>query len=514
MAKKYVNMFEIITDVDLYMAYRRGESTDMGHLQDVARGRWQWIVDNWVTLKEKFKTYANGNGNLLSILEDFDRAVLSYKLGNKQNPFDIFDKFVDFSNFLETIPLSSLTLTPEERIIIAKESERIQSFVIEDFQAMLEFVKKNSAQAAFRIGLGDVEGGAVQGVSPMKKERGASLADVSRLFEMDFLKQFLEGIIVDLKNSQDRPPNLIQIANVNLGDNSDYSFSDIYRSAIAVPFEQSLENMAKKYLGGADKYFELVTVNKLQPPYVDEVGQKFPLLAPGAVNSIIISADRKHDIPVGTKINIGSYKVREEARIIERIVDNGDNTVILFLSGAQDLTKLKTSEGAFARIYAPHTINSGSFVLIPLVFSSPNQSKYTPKSDELRRLETALLNFGVDILRDEKTGGLVIDANGNFKMAAGLVNVRQSILFALKTTQGELPFHPRYGISMNIGDKYYGTTDEAVVFANALRYSLLADPRYQDVQIAGLSTTNTGISLSMVVSIVGTNVPIPLSFIS
>lgn len=512
--KKYNSLFEVLNDTELYMAWRRGEVLDLGHLQNLARSRWNWIVDNWPTLRERFKNFADGNGTLESTLEDFDRIVASYHLGNRQNPFDNVSRFIDFAPFLETIKLTELRLAPEEQIAVSKEMDRIRNFVIEDFRSMLNFIRQQEALSAFRVGLGDVDGGRMQGVMPVPRERSANITDLARLSDIDEIRKFIEGIVIDFKGRQDRPPNLLQIANQNLGANSDHTFSDVYRSAIAVPFEISLESMAKKYLGNPDLYFELVTVNNLQPPYVDEVGEKFPLLAPGAVNNLIISSVRKDDIPVGTKIGVGSYKVREEARIIEKIVDNGDGTVIIFLSGAQDLAKLKVTEGAYVRIYAPHTVNSGSFVLIPLTIDSPNRPKYTPQSDELRRLDAALLNFGVDILRDERTGGFVIDSNCNFKYAAGLVNVRQAVLFALRTVQGELPFHPGYGITVNIGDRYYGTTDEAVVFANALRQSLLKDPRFKDVQVVGLSTTNTGIALTLVVSLVGVNTPIPLSFVS
>jgi len=512
---KYTDLFSVLNDTDLYMRVRRGDPLGLDLLQALARGRWIWIVENWSNiLYARFKTLANGDDILEATLEDLQGLVSSYLLGNLRNPFDNFDTFVKYSKFLAAVRVGELNLSPAEFVLVDKEKERVSSFVIEDFRAMLKYLKQQSALDAFRIGLGDVDSAALYGVQPIARQRSATVADLARLDDADQIRQYIEGIIIDLKDSQDISPNLLRIANDNLGPDSPVVFNDAYRSAVAVPYEISLEHMAKKYLGSADLYFELVTVNKLQPPYIDEMGEKTVLLAPGAVNNVIIAGTRKDDIPVGTKVMIGSYSVREEPRIIERVTENTDGTLILFLSGAQDLVKLRTDEGAFVRIYSPHTINTGGFLLIPLTIETPNGSQYTPKSDELRRIEKSLLTFGVDILRDEATGGLVIDSSCNFKFAAGLRNVRQAVLYALRTVRGELPFHPNYGVSASIGDRYYGTADEAVIFANVLRQGLLLDQRYTDVKIAGIQQTGTSLALTIVVWIAGVVDPIPLSFAS
>lgn len=512
---KYTNVFEVLADCDLYMAVRKGVNLNLSQLQSLARNRWQWIVDNWqLSLYERFKLAAMGDDTMEQTLEDMNSNVISWNLGNKRNPLELFENFISFGPYLELIPLSQLSLTTDERIFVAKETERVSNFVIEDFRAMVDFLQQEFSLDAFRIGLGDADGARQSGVLPIPKQKTATIFDLDRLSDGYDIIDFIEGIIIDLKNTTDKPPNLLDIANNNLDPSSGVKVIDAYRSAIAVPFEISLEHMAKKYMGSQDLFFELVTVNKLQPPYIDEVGEKLSLLAPGALNSVIVPGSRKDDMPVGTKIKIGSAKVREEARIIEKIQENTDGSLVIFLSGAQDLSKFKSSELSFIRVYKPHTVNSGSMILIPSVAEGGELSKYTPKTDELRRLSSALLNFGVDILRDEKTGGLVCDSNGNFAYAAGMKNVRQAVLYALKTTQGELPFHPEFGVTTNIGGRYYGTIDEAVLFANTLRQSLLTDQRFDDIQVLGLNPTNTGISLSFLVKIKGLNAPIPLSFVS
>jgi hypothetical protein len=327
--------------------------------------------------------------------------------------------------------------------------------------------------------------------------------------------KIIEGIVYDLRQKQNKSPNLIATSNSNIREDSEISFLDIFKSFVNIPFEISLEHMAQKYLGSRDLWYELVTINNLKPPYVDESGEKFLLLAPASSNSVIIRDTRKVDIPVGVSVGIGSYRYREESRIIERTIENEDGTIVLFLSGKPNLNRFLTSDEAFIKIYQPATTRPGVFVKIPLVAQSPLAKQIvTPKLDELRRLDRALLNFGVDIARNERTNDFVVDSNGNFKLAYGIDNVRQTVLYTIRTTQGELPFHPDYGVNTNIGDRYYGTVDEALIFGDVLRNTLLRDKRFLDVQIASVSTTGTSMSLSLLVFIAGSDQPIPLSFVS
>jgi hypothetical protein len=270
--------------------------------------------------------------------------------------------------------------------------------------------------------------------------------------------------------------------------------------------------MAQKYLGDVSSWFELATVNNLQPPYVDEVGTKFNLLAPGSNNNVLISAERARDVHVGTKVSIGSYKVREQFRAVERLIVNSDNTMVLFLSGDSDMSQFKTTEGAFVRVFATHTVSTGSFISIPLTSESGTQTRNTPQSDALRRIDRALYDFGVDVARDSKDD-IVIDANGNFKMAYGLRNVRQAVMGALRTVRGELPFHQDYGIDVDIGGQFVGDVDAMTVVAEAIRSSVLSDSRYVDCRVISINGTPSSMAINMTVTIAGSSQVIPLSFV-
>lgn len=513
--KNYTDFFDVFKDLDSYLSLRSGEQLNLSNVPVVAQNKWPWIVENWNGLYTSFKEVADGDDEELSALEQMSADVMSYKLGNtKNNPLENKEKFKEYNRFLDQVDLISLNFSPEELQAIGRETERISSLDLEDFQSMKSFLNKYTSQKSIEIGLGDEKASRIYGTTIIPAKRSPTVQDLLELDEIQNLISIIENIIIDFKQTIKRPPNLLIAANNNISEDSSVSIKESYLSYSTTVFEISLEHMAKKYLGSEQLWYELVTVNGLKPPFVDEVGVKLSLVAPPAVNNVTISTSNKNEIFVGTKIGIGSYKYKEETRIVEKIVINENDTMILFLSGAQNINKFLPVEGAFVRIYKPNTIRSNQIIIIPSDNPGVSQNSVpTPGSDTLKRLNKVLINFGVDIYKDEKTNDFIIDSNGNFKMAAGYTNVKQAALMALRTALGELPFHPDYGINTNISQRFYGSTDEAIVFTELLRDALLRDSRFSNVEISGLSTTSNSMSMSINVYITGSNQPITLSFV-
>jgi hypothetical protein len=512
----YTSVYNVGNDVNMLIKLASNQSFSLGNIQSIAQARWTWIVANWnSTLLESFKKIAGGDQVLEAKLKEFERLVASYNLGNKSNPFDSIANFTTLLPFLEAISLQGLQLSPEESNLRNLELDRVSRLDIEDYESMNKYLKNKMANLAQEVGLGDADASKVMGVSTKPKQRSATIEDLDDIQSLQELSFFIDGILYNQKATQKRPPDIIKLSNQLISTNSQVIFDDTFKSYVPIPFEISLEHMALVYLGDRNLWFELGAINNLQPPYVDEQGTKYSLLAPAASNNLVISDTPSPLLAVGVKIGIGSYKVKEESRIIEKVIINDNSSMILFLSGKQDASKFKPSEGAFVRVYAPGTTRTGSFILIPSKSTSAISSSIpTPTRDDLKRLDKALLQFGVDIANEESSGDFVFDPSGNFKLAMGLGNVRQTVLNALKTTQGELPFHEKYGVNANIGGQFFGTTDEALIFGTLLRDTLLSDSRFTDVKIAKVSSTGTGIALSIVVSIAGASQPIPLSFIS
>src|SRR5690606_33345440 len=73
-------------------------------------------------------------------------------------------------------------------------------------------------------------------------------------------------------------------------DNPDINI-DQYSSGRLVKLEygEDLQSLAYKHLGDADRWIDIAIANGLKPPYLDEVGERIPLIANGDGNQINLS---------------------------------------------------------------------------------------------------------------------------------------------------------------------------------------------------------------------------------
>ena len=509
----YTSIDDVFKDMNLYMYTKKGGVLNLSMFPLLAKNRFIWMVNNWKTLYTNFKNVANGDENLESILSDFNSDVNSYILGSTVNIFNDIQKIRRYSIFLGTISLNSMGLTPSESVSVSNEITRAVQFSIADFKSMLSFNKQYISDYEGSIGLSDQDALNALGLTSSQQTNIATLNDLENIETIIELNKYISSAIYSLRQTADRPPNLTRIANSNINSDVGMQLIDGYSSALAKPFEMSLEHMAQKYMGDKSQWINIAMINKLQPPYVDSVGTKYNLITPGSNNSVIIPDTEKNNLHIGAKVSIGSYKVREEPRIVERIIYNSDSTMVLFLSGDQDLSKLQIQHKAFVRIYAPNTVTDTDFVLIPSFVPAALSSATTPNSDALRRLDANLLNFGVDIAQDPVSGDILIGSNGNFVQAYGIKNIKQTIENIIKTTKNELPFHPSYGLEVEFGARFFGKSNLVQMITNTVIAQIKADRRFQTVSLISVEATNTSIAINISVTIKGIDQAIPLSFV-
>ena len=510
----YTSLSNVSVDLQLYVTMSNKGAYSLAQFPSLAKQRYAWIVDNWHNLYPTFKTFANGDQDLEAALADFKSSVDGYKLTTSGTPLNALNnqsKFELYEPFLELLAVNNLGLNGAENSLVNNELQRISRLSIDDFKSMLEFMNNYMTVYSSSIGLYDEEGfKAINGIA-QKKSQTATISDLDKIDQQIEIRKYIESIIVSLKSVNDKPPNLLAVANTNIANGSGAGIQDIYSSSVSIPFEISLEHMALMFMGRKSLWYELVTVNNLQPPYIDEVGLKYKLVAPGAVSSVAISDERKNDLHVGAQVKVGSVKEREETRYINKMIYNSDGTMVLYLSGEANLSRMKTTEGAYVRVFAPHTVNTGSFIKIPLTIGSSTPNSPTPQSDELRRLEKALLNFGVDVAQSEK-GDIAVSPTGNFSLAFGVNNVRQAVLNQLNTVQGELDFHKQYGLNVSLGAKFFGAPDVNILSILVVD-TILKDKRISSARVTDVSFNGSSVSVLIEVQIQGSSKIIPLSYV-
>lgn len=513
--KTYTDKISITTDLKLYLAWRNGTSLNLSMLPKLCADRWTWILQNWDRVfYSQFLNQANGDEYLTVVLETLSNHVTSWRNGSNVNPFRNMEIFADAQEFLEQISVDLLVPTQLEVQYIQEEIKRVSEFQVSNFQSMLSYLKTQRDVAFDFIGLSDSTYDTYAGRTASPKQRDYFISDLEQLSDAIELEKFIQGIILEFKFQKQVEPDLLAFANSQLeAGSSEVRAEDIYSSYFSVPFEQSLEQMAQDYLGNKDKWYELVTINKLKPPYIDIYGTKTLLTENASSNAIRVSSVGQEKFRVGATVKIGSRIVPEEVRKVEQYIDNQDGSISVFLSGKQDLSKLRTEHLAYMRIYIPETINDFTFVKIPLIPVSPYLNTPEPSRSDLKQLDKALYAFGVDIAKDDRTGDIVIDTSGDFKIQFGIKNVRQALFSIIRTGIGELPLHPEYGLPNTTGFAMQGA-ETAVKISTIIEKAVSRDPRFTAVNISNITISAEGtINLSMAVSIAGSNELIPLAFV-
>lgn len=515
MAIAYTSTDQVFLDTLLYLLIKQSKTLNLGLFPKIAENRWNWLVNDWPKYKKIFKDYAAGNEQLTSKYADLEKEVLGFKTGSRINPFSAGSRFFKYRSFLELISLSELKLTANESQVESEERLRITSLSEDDFKNMIKVLNNQILDITQEVGLGDDDALAIYGIQQKPAKRSATISDLKKISQLKSSVQIVRGLIFDARQKTRRPPNLLRAANENISDDSSVEVLDIYYTYKPIVFEISLQHIAKKYLGNANRWYELVTINNLKPPFIDEIGTKYSILAPPAENSLLISSNPENEIFIGAKIKLGSNAKREAEAVIQQFTINEDNTIsVVVFSETANINDFLPKDDAYVRIFLPSTVRKGSQILIPSTIQAAEEiSQLTPQKDFLRKLDSAFIQFGVDISRNEYTGDFEIDNSGNFRLSYGVKAVRQAVLNALKIKTGELNFHPGYGLTLRLGSQYFGSNAEVLAFSDLLRSSILKDQRFESVTINNLNKTESSLAVQFIVKIKGLSDPIPLAFI-
>jgi phage baseplate assembly protein W len=508
----YTDKDTLLLDLDLYRVFKTNQTLTLDLFPQIAVNRWSYIVNAWPTsLSKVFLDSINGDGYLLNSYTQLQNAIYASSVDPNYNPLTDRTFYQEVQDFLALLTLDSLRLTPLETDIVNKEKQRISKFTIATFQAMISFLRIEKANAFDQIGLGNSKYNSWIGRKGLAVVREYFLSDLDIIQEMINLENKILGIIVTLKRTVITDPNLLAFSNRNINPGSGVQVLDIYRSYTMMPFEQSLEVMAVKYLGDIQRKYEIITVNNLKAPFVDQQGLKVPLLGNGTANSIVVPNTFIDRCRVGATVRVGSRITPETTRKILKVVDNKINELILFLSGDNTLGSLLQSQGAYLRCYAPDTLQDFSFVRIPSTVTPKTPPLSQPSISEIRKLDDALIAFGVDIASDPITRDWQSDLSGNIKLAYGMTNVAQAIRNIMRVPTGSLSNHPNYGIKDSTGDQF--TRDVPTKVSGDIQASVLRDPRIVSMRINELTVTEEGvIVVSSAVKIAGAGQYLPLSF--
>ena len=192
--------------------------------------------------------------------------------------------------------------------------------------------------------------------------------------------------------------------------------------------------------------------------------------------------------------------------------------IILELDGERNMNLYKTAEQAYIRVFAPNTINSSFYVLIPSTQPLPDDRNdevpwFLAKSaeDEQRaKVDLALAD----------NGDLTFTTNGDIKLSYGLDNAIQAIKLKIITEFGSLRYHPTYGLVNVIGSKNSNIDSIRDLLAQSINTQIQADSRFdriENISVDYLVNNKTGqgvgaMVITLSVRLAGGTQVIPISF--
>jgi len=402
-------------------------------------------------------------------------------------------------DFLKTIPMELLPLTMYDNSYILQVNKETLLFTDQDFKSM-----RQDLEGIISFGTKKTN---IHANTNQQTNDTICLADINDLDLLGSLYELIEvieQIISYIKMTKNLQTNLISYTTEHMESDS-FELQNNYSSAIAVPFEKSIEHMAYKYLGSSDRFFEIIQINRLQPPYIDNTGKQYRLLANATQDSLTLPLELNEVIHVGSKIFVGSarYNKTTPVKVLKKI--SNCKSLHIITSGT-DLQKYTKVDLAYIKIYKPGTVQEDSFILIPTTvdLGVPDITYDTP---EYQELDLAMRSFGTDIAKEDDW---VIE-NGDIKVTGGIPAIRQAVEEVLSTAKSDNKWHPQYGIPDIIGERYM-MFEQGVSFALSVRDSILTDRRFSDVIINSIASSGTGIVINIIVYIKGSVNGIPLSF--
>jgi hypothetical protein len=406
------------------------------------------------------------------------------------------------------IQLGDLNLPPAVTAAVATERTRVRRLTGLDFQARRDSIDNTSVSFQNAIGLGSATYNEIYGINtpppPVVSEPTDEDYDV--VFALSQLVLETDRLVVNTNN--DLNPKLDSIAAMaGLASRSGIAFT-IPKSKFAVPFPygSTIEMLAARYLNDPLRWHEIVALNGLQAPYVDEEGFHLELLINGADNTVMVQ-DAGH-LFVGQPVWISSRGVTRTRRRITKINHLTPTQHLITVDGLPNLDQYTVLADATLQAFLPNTVNSQQVIYIP--------SDQEPKDDEdfrtkaipgIDAYDPLLAVGGIDFLLTP-ANDLVVTPDGDNKWAVGLTNIVQKVRLALSTRRGTLMGHPQYGLPIGVGMSVADLSASDIV--RAAQDLFAGDPTFTGVKAATVSITGPVARLGVSVQVAGTSQVIPI----
>lgn len=465
-----------------------------------------------------FVSSLNSNGTSNSALTDSVNQKLNdgkaddyISSEETADPFQVLlNNPSQYPEIFDNVQMDSLDISEQVTNSIDSIMNNVRSFTAEDIITRKEKILDFSRSISEALGGGSDTYNRVNGQNALKKSfKKLTTEDIMILDELNNVAMELDSLIanMDKVTSEVIEDYYSFYKDYAVSNGLNFSVDSVSKFYIPFPHGGSLEMIALQYLGDADRWIELVALNALKAPYVDEDGVEIKVLASSGGNTLSVGSDDY--VYVGQVVEVSSDTQPTTVRKIREIdVVNVAQTLITFEeSSGKPLTMYKPRDNAKIKAFMPNTVNSNMLIAIPST-TAPKQDSIFKISPELDDLDKLARIAKIDLLLDSQ-GDVILTGGGDIRLAVGLANITQAAVLKVRTGTNTLLQDPTYGNPANAG---MNTSDaSAKDVADSLNKSFSDDPRFNGLVSVEVSKTGPAIVVNSLVNIANTDISLPIS---
>ena len=515
---------EALANLDLWIKLRISDPLTLSDVPNVIPAFWNYFKDNWrdikISLEGKINSFSDPD-LLQQHISNFDNYIESRRYGNiSENPFNNSAILSQFYTIFEVTNLSELPIKQEESLMIQETISTVSDYNRADFLTVRKAIENARNIIADRGGAYDADFDRIYNRVPEPQNHDITLTDMIDAYQLQSSIDIVNQIIVTLGKAREFTTDLFALTRLN-AKNENFIVGN-YTSGYLVKmnYGDTLQSVAYKYLGDPDVWMDIAIANGLQPPYIDETGEKVYIISASENNIIIPNKDEngnKYIEKIYTNQPIflvsNDYPYPEQRVIVNIENYSLTDTLTITVDGNADLDRYVKLKQAYIRFYKPKTINSNFMVLIPT--NSPTDTPLKELPWFLKNKAGDEKQTGVDIYIDDTTKDIQITSFGDVQLSYGLVNAFQALYLKLNVELGTLRRHPEFGIVNVLGEKNTNVDLARNSIIGSLTDSINSDSRFSGINNLSVEYKTEDANYFLInlnVRLSGGSAVIPISF--
>lgn len=496
--------YQALSDLSLWTKVQTGDRLKLSDIPAIANLRFQYILDNWSSIRETVVSNASNYADLKKFnheLGEFDRFVniMQTQTSAVKQAANNKNMVANYYSVFDNMYVDDLNISGTEEDLVQAEIDRVENFKKNTFLQMRKLIVAGRDAIADSIGASDETYDEIYDRSPLPQLLNKSISEISTSYLFHQAIYTIDSILANetiLNNTAYVDPFAFARANANNPDIDIKSYSS--GTLVRLNYNESLQTLALRTMGDEARWLEIAIANGLKPPYIDEIGTKIPLISNARNDTVNIAATDSNAMLNKEKIYVNQIVILQsdvetvpDQRVIISIKEtpiSGELTIQL--SGNPDLDKYKSADNAYIRVFAPNTINSNFYVLIPSNDPIP-QGLNKPTPWFLRDKGEDEKNAGVDFMLDEN-GDIALGNSGDLRLSYGAENAMQALRILISTSTGDIVQHPEYGIPEFAGLRNVDPEGLKSVIAENISRQITSDPRFSRLEFLTVQYLSEG----------------------